>query len=185
MIDGAIAVIATHGLQGASIKEITSTAGLSNGTFYNHFDDREEIIKLAALSVAQEIAADIALMVSDVDDGIGRIVISTNEFIERSVAFPEWGAMIVDATRYLREVRQDVATHLRADIDRAVAQKQLDERPNRLGIHQIVTVIALAIETQLDGGKSRSINRQTCDSVLRLLGLSPAKAAKAVGQYLR
>ena len=45
-------------------------------------------------------------------------------------------------------------------------------------------LIALAIEAQLDGGKSKSINRQTCDAVLRLLGLGPSKAAKAVDAFL-
>ncbi len=184
LIDGAISAIAEHGLEGASIKEITTIAGLSNGTFYNHFEDREEVFRLATMSIAQELADDIAEMVADVDDGIARIVISTNTFIERAVSASDWGAMIVDAVHYLGDVRQDVATHLRADIALAMKRGDISEMPDRFQIHQIVALIALAIEAQLDGGKSKSINFRTCEAVLRLLGLSPTKAQRAVAAHL-
>ncbi len=184
LIDGAIAAIAEHGIQGASIKEITSIAGLSNGTFYNHFEDREEIFRQAALSIAEETAADIAGSVSDVDDGIARIVLSTNEFITRMLDTPEWGAMIVDAVHFLGDVRQDVGRHLRADINLAQKQKQLPESPDRFQLHQIVALVVFAIKVQLEGGRSKSVITQTCETILRLLGLPPAKARKAVSAYL-
>ena len=184
LIDGAIAAIATHGLQGASIKEITSIAGLSNGTFYNHFEDREEIFRQAALSIAEETATDIAESVSDVDDGLARIVLSTNEFITRMLDTPEWGAMIVDAVHFLGDVRQDVGKHLRADIGLAQKQKQLPESPDRFQLHQIVALVTFAIKVQLEGGRSKAVITQTCETILRLLGLPPAKARKAVSSYL-
>lgn len=184
LIDGAIAAIAEHGLQGASIKEIASTAGVANGTFYNHFDDRDEILKEAAYSVAKEIADDIAVMVQDVPDGIARVVISTNTFMERAVAKPDWGALIVDASHHLVDVRYDLGEHLRADVSLAIEQGKLSEMPSQFLVHQIGALIALAIELQIDaelnGVKDDMICHQTCEAVLKLLGLSPTKARKAI-----
>lgn len=180
LIDGAIAAIAKHGLQRASIKEMTSVAGLSNGTFYNHFEDRDEIVRLAAYSVAHEIADDIAKQVSDVEHGLARIVISTDAFIDRALTTPEWGALIVDAAHNLSDVRHDVGKHLRADVALAIKQEDLSEMPNRFSIDQIGALIALAIEAQLEQGRKKTTNRQTCDAVLRLLGLPPNKARQTL-----
>ncbi len=180
LVDGAIAAIARHGLQGTSIKEITNVAGLSNGTFYNHFDDRDGVLKLAAISVAREISDDIADAVKGEPDGLARIIRSTQLFIERATTAPDWGALIVDTAHHLGSVRHDVAKNLRADIQRAIDQGTLDHMPSRFVIDQIGALIALAIETQLHRGKSKAVTRQTCDAVLRLLGLPPEKAQSAV-----
>lgn len=184
LIDGAIAAIAENGMGATSIKEITEIAGLSNGTFYNHFQGRDEIFELAAYSVAKEITDEIAEMVAVVQDGIGRIVISTDAFIGRAVAAPDWGALLVNAVHHIRDMRFDIGEHLRADVALAIEQGKLSEMPSSFLVHQIGALITLAVELQIAGKADRAISFETCEAVLKLLGLTPTKAHRAVQTFL-
>jgi AcrR family transcriptional regulator len=184
LIDGAIATIAERGLAGASIKEITANVGLSNGTFYNHFKDRDDLIVHTAYAIAQVIADEIAEMVAEVDDGVGKIVLSTDAFVKRALEMPDWAKLIVSASRNFGEIRNDIGKHLRADVARAVEQGKLSEVPNRLLFEQIGALVALAIEVQVARGRDEQVGRQTCEAILRLLGMTPARAHRAVGSFL-
>ena len=41
LMDAAIAVLARHGIEAASVNEIARAAGVANGTFYVHFRDKD------------------------------------------------------------------------------------------------------------------------------------------------
>ena len=180
LIDGAIATVAERGLAKASIKEITARVGLSNGTFYNHFDDREDLIRHAAFAVAEVITNDIAQMVAEIEDGLGKIVVSTDAFMVRALAMPDWAKLIVSASQSVGAIRHDLGKHLRADVALAVEQGTLEQIPNRLLYNQVGALVALAIETQLARGESTEVRQQTCEAVLRLLGLTPKRASRVV-----
>lgn len=184
LIDGAIATVAERGVADASIREITSRVGLSNGTFYNHFEDRDDLIREAASAVAEEITRDVAAAVSEVDEGLGKIVLSTELFIERALSMPDWAKLIVSAVRSVGGIRGDLSQHLRADIALAVEQGAVEDPPNRLLYDQVGALVGLAIETQLARGRSREVDRQTCESILRLLGLTPKRARRSVDSWL-
>ncbi|MGB0920268.1 MAG: TetR/AcrR family transcriptional regulator [Alphaproteobacteria bacterium] len=183
LIDGAIAAVAKHGLEGTSIKEITTLAGVSNGTYYNYFKTRDEALRLASKSIAEEVTNDIAQSVAILPSGLGRIVVSTLSFIDRLVKAPEWGALIVDVVYQLTDVRKIVGGHLQEDVALAIKQGDLAEMPSPFTIHQIATLIALGIEMQIKGAQGPDVAVQTSISVLQLLGLTPTKARNTVAKY--
>ncbi len=180
LLDGAIATVAERGLAEASVKAITATAGLSNGTFYNYFTTREELFREAAVAVAEAITDDVAAEVLDVPSGTSRIVRSTDAFLRKALAMPDWAAMIVDATHHIGEIRHDLGRHLRADVALALERGEIGEVPHAFQLDQIGALVALGLEVQLTRGESPAIRRQTCDAVLRLLGMSPDEARDVV-----
>ena len=180
LIDGAIAVVAQAGVAKASVKAITEAVDLSNGTFYNHFADRDDLLREAALAIAEAMADDIAADVSDLDHGLARIARSTNAFMLHMLDVPEWAALWVGAFQRLGEIRHDFGRQLRLDLGRALEQGHLSHRPSRFTLHQIGVLIALAIEWQLARTRSRQVRRQTCEAVLRLLGLDTDTATETV-----
>lgn len=187
LIDGAISAVAMHGIQGASIKEIATLAGVSNGTYYNYFKSRDEILRLAASSVAKEITDEIANQVASIPEGLGRVIVSTKLFIERATTASEWGALIVDVVHQLADTRPNMAEHLHEDVALAIEQGDLPTLPNSFAAQQMACLIALAIETLIQNQSESDVEviRQTCVSVLLILGLPPVKATKAVNHYLQ
>lgn len=132
------------------------------------------------MAIAGALADDIATDVSDLDHGVARIARSTNAFMLRMLDVPEWAALWVGAFRHLQEIRHDFGRQLRLDLVRAVEQGQVSELPGRFTLHQIGTLIALGLEWQLASRRSADVRRQTCEAVLRLLGLDSEAAAAAV-----
>jgi len=186
LIDGAISAVALHGIQGASIKEIATLAGVSNGTYYNYFKSRDDVLRLAANAVAKEITDEIADQVEGIPNGLGRLIVSTKLFIDRSTMAADWGSLIVDVVHQLADTRINIAEHLQADVALAIAQGDIADMPNDFAIHQIACLIALAIEMIIKGKDDPAIDiaGQTCVSVLQVLGMSAGDAAKAVKKYL-
>ncbi len=184
LIDGAISAVAQHGIQGASIKEIATLAGVSNGTYYNYFKTRDDVLRLAAFSIASEITDEIADEVAHIETGVGRIIVSTKLFIDRATMAADWGALIVDVVHQLSDTRQNIAEHLREDVGLAISQGDLADVPDRFAVQQISCLIALAIEMAIQDHDEPRIAERTCASVLQILGLSAQDAEKAVQKYL-
>ena len=184
LIDSAIALVAERGVLNTTVQELTRAAGLSNGTFYNHFDDREQLIREAATAIAIVLAEDIAERVQDVDTGLGRIVVSTDMFISRAAANPDWGKMLSEASKNAFDMQLDFAQNLLADIRLAIRQGEPLQVPDRFRLFQIGALMVLAVEAQLVGRRQKSISRDTCDAMLRLLGATPDQARDAVDTYL-
>ena len=44
IFDAAAKVVGKHGYAGASVARITEEAGVAQGTFYNHFENRQELL---------------------------------------------------------------------------------------------------------------------------------------------
>lgn len=59
LFDAAAAIVGEHGYQGASISLITQRAGVAQGTFYNHFESRQDILDQLLPTLGQAMMAHI------------------------------------------------------------------------------------------------------------------------------
>jgi AcrR family transcriptional regulator len=74
IVDAAERVMRTKGLARATTKEIARVAGYSEGTLYNHFDDKEDLF----LSVLRERLPDFVALVRDLPERSGRGTVRGN-----------------------------------------------------------------------------------------------------------
>ena len=56
LIDASIDLLYEKGFHNSSIKEICEISGVANGTFYNHFVDKEDIYSQAAIYISRILA---------------------------------------------------------------------------------------------------------------------------------
>ncbi|WOF72624.1 TetR/AcrR family transcriptional regulator [Parvibaculaceae bacterium PLY_AMNH_Bact1] len=180
LIDSTVEVIALKGMDLAKISDITEHAGLANGTFYNHFADKDEILTEAAQRVAVEIAREIDNEMRSVESAVARMVTATTRAIRMAVGESAWGAVIIGALQHLPPVRGDILQFLRADLQRGVDQKTFDIELDEFFLDQIASLIIVSIRTQIETGVDPVKTARTCESILRLCGFSRAKAQKAV-----
>jgi len=184
LIDSVISEIATNGFNNLSIKEVAHAAGLANGTFYNHFDNLDELIKQSVAAVAKEIVEDIAISIADISDGLERMIVSTEKVIRLLVAEPDWGIILVGAWNNFPEHRDDVSRFLRADLRKAKSQKSVPAKVTPLLENQIISVILLGVVTLIRDGDQDVIRLETHEAVLKLLGIGPKPAAELVKTVL-
>jgi AcrR family transcriptional regulator len=67
ILDAAAAVFTERGFQRATMREIATRAGVATGTIYNHFDDKEALLRalMYRLNESDERSADLAAAASD------------------------------------------------------------------------------------------------------------------------
>ncbi|NIB43069.1 TetR/AcrR family transcriptional regulator [Pseudomaricurvus alkylphenolicus] len=184
LIDSAIKVIAEKGFESASIKEITQAAGLANGTFYNHFTDRESLASEAAGVAIFEIALEIKEEVKDIEDGLDKVIVSSDKVVDRTINAPTWGKIIIGAWHHLDDFQQDVAQIMRSDLNLAKRQGLTSLPINKLLEYQICSLIVLSISLQLKNGRNKATRLETAEAILRLLGIAPAEAKQRAQKAL-
>lgn len=184
LLDGALAVVAEKGVEGARIADIAAVAGLANGTFYNHFADKDEILLTAALGIVEEIGRRLDEEMQGVDNAIARVITATNRSIDIILQEPDWAHWLLDSARQLAPARRDTLQYLRADLERGVAQGKFDVTVDDFLVTQIAALISAAMARQLDRGASRRETQQLCENIMRLLGLTPVQATREVAKHL-
>ena len=100
LIDTAINVFSEKGIEAASIHEITAMAGLANGTFYNHFRDKDELAGCVSEAIVLEIGKRLADEMQGLESGAVRTTVASWAFLRIAVAMGDWARVL--AAEYQR-----------------------------------------------------------------------------------
>lgn len=145
ILDAAEQVIRDRGIARATTKAIAETAGCSEGSIYNHFSDKHDLI----LTVANERLAPFLAYTTTLPGLAGTRTVEENltELVDRALTFflekvPAVAAAMAD--RQVREERRNVGprrphgpreamSHIVAYLDAEVAAGRLDRSTNTAG----------------------------------------------------
>ncbi len=185
LIDSAIDVFADKGFEEASISEIAAIAGLSNGTFYNHFKDKNELATASAGAIALEIAKQLDARMSDLESGLSRIVVATFAFLRLALEHEPWGVVLVEQFQRRPVAAAAAMQYMQSDIELAVEQRSLDVIVDVFLLEQLGALMLAALRRQLAEGFQEDLMTRTCEYVLRVLGLTPKQASREVQSAMR
>ena len=178
LLDSAISVFASKGFEATRITDITSHAGLANGTFYNYYREKDELLRDVALGLAFEITGRLNDEMVGIENAAARVTLATARLLQTARREPEWLEVLLEGLFIVPEVQSATVQYLRQDLDMGVAQGRFAVEVDVLLINQIVSLIRVAL--LLDARMSDETVRRTCEAVLRVLGLGPGKAKHQV-----
>lgn len=180
LIDCAIDVFSEKGIEEASIHEITAIAGMANGTFYNHFKDKDDLALAATGAIVLEIARALDGRMSDLDRGVSRVVVASWAFLQIALSAEAWARVLVG--QYLRrpDTEASAFSYMRADIELAADQKEVDVTVDAFLLEQVAALMVAALRRMLDVGPQIDLLSRTCENILRLLGMTPLQAQREV-----
>ncbi|MCP5087650.1 MAG: TetR/AcrR family transcriptional regulator [Rhodobacteraceae bacterium] len=180
LLDGIVETIAQYGLGGTTIKEIIEVAGVSHGTFYNHFESRDEAIRCAASWVASEVIEKVILSSERPEKDDEAVVAAIYAFMAAAIAVPAWGKILSETVEMLSSNVDGSSEKLEEQIKRGVSNGVFRVSVTPLLSLQVRAIQALAIRTSDNASKSNESLGETCEAVLRLLGRTPDEARAAV-----
>ncbi len=179
LMDAAAEAFARNGIEGASVNEIAQAADVANGTFYNHFRDRDEIANAVAFTIAGDLARVVDAAMSEIEDPVARVSFGTRQFLDLATREPTWGRAIVRAVGSLFGLRREVASFARADLERGarsgVFKVEVDDLLTDLFAAMVLTGITLVLE----GEVGAEVGCRIAEHQLRMLGVPPARARRA------
>jgi len=177
-MDAAVTVFAKRGIEAASISEITATAGVSNGIFYYHFKTKAELLDTVGHAVAAALVNEVDDAIRDVENGVERVALATQEFIRRAAAEREWGWLIVEALGDLGTFHDQISRGIRKDVAIGIAQGGFTVEPSDLMFASLLSVVSVALRERLQHPKAPDVEGQAAQFVLRMLGIPAAEALR-------
>ena len=163
-------------------KSQTSPTGPTspNGTFYNYYQDKDELLRDVAIGLAVEITGRINEEMVELTHGPTRVVLATARLLQTARKEPEWLDVLLEGVFIVPELQSATVQFLRQDLEMGIDQGHFIIEINLLLVNQILALIRAALLLDRDMKDETVI--QTCEAVLRLLGLTPTKAAKQVSK---
>ena len=179
LMEAAYRLFATHGSDAPSIHDVIAEADVSRGSFYNHFETRDDLFRAVADEVASSINAMLQAQLSDIDDPATHIGLSFRMFLHFAVTEQTRGWILLRMMPLVGPLNRDMRTLIQHDFEQAIAKKRFRTTSVNfavdLGMGMLITTIRRLLT---EGGGDRHID-QTAADLLVALGL-PAAEARAI-----
>ena len=177
LVAAALDVIGERG-EAFSIGEVAERAGVSNGTFYNYFDDRDDLLAAIVPEAVTTLAIDGARAVQD-DDPAARFAGITALVLAQVLTEPErWRVVIrLDAARSA-VLDGEPLRHLRADLDAGRASGRFAVGDTDAVIDVVVGTMLAAARRLLAGSAGPRHGAEVVELLLRSLGIDGAEAGR-------
>lgn len=179
LMDAAVGVFARVGYEAASVNEIAQAAEVANGTFYLHFKDKDAIVGEVAFRIAAEVARDLNEAMAGIEDATERTSFATRRFIDMAATNAEWGWALFRAVWFLPELRRQVVTYLRADLELGVRQGAFTVAIDDFLVDMFGSMVMTALFGRLRGESGPEAGPKTAELQLRMLGV-PAERARDI-----
>lgn len=115
LIDAGLRVVAERGAA-LTASDVVSAADVSNGTFYNHFVDRDDFVEAVARESLKAITEGSAGDTEGTDPA-WRFAVATSRVLDAAIRQPVWGRAVLRLTESSIPLHAAVQQHLRADLD--------------------------------------------------------------------
>jgi AcrR family transcriptional regulator len=176
LLDAAVRVFARKGAGAAAIHEIAAEAGVANGTFYNYFRTREELLEAASIRLAEVLDADIAVARAAVDDFAERVAIGCRRFVAKAEHDRTWGAALLRVWGSSPVLKMHTATGLLADLRGGRRRGRFRFASEQAAIDLVQGAVLSGMRTVLDGHADARHGALVAALVLRGLGVAPDEA---------
>jgi AcrR family transcriptional regulator len=184
LMDAAVEVFARRGVERASANEIAQAADVSNGTFYNHFRDKDDIVTAVAFRIAGDVVRRVDEAMAGLDDAAERVAFGTRQIVELGASQAEWGHALVRSIGYLPDLRRRAAAYARADIERGVARGTFDVEVDDFLMDLFVALVMTALDLRLRGEAGPEAGPKVAEAQLRMLGVPAARARELARREL-
>ena len=114
LLDAGLQVIAERG-EAFTASDVVATADVSNGTFYNHFLDRDDFIAAVALDSLAQLAERSADDTRG-EDPAWRFAVASTRVLQAGTQNPTWGRAVLRLSESPTPLHAAVQHHLRADL---------------------------------------------------------------------
>lgn len=178
LLESALSVFTEKGAESAVIDDFIAAAGVSRGTFYNHFKTTGELLFALATDMSDEVLQIVDPLVLHLDDPVERFAAGTRLYMQMAMRYPLWGSFITQVGTRIATRGQLIDLYLTRDLEQAVASKRLTVDSVRVARDIVLGAIFYGIETMLTEPTRANHAEQILRSVLLGFGLPRAEAER-------
>lgn len=184
ILAAALRVFSARGVAACTIQEIADVAGVTTGTVYNHFDDREAVILAVAMWLADTLSRRIAETQAKVEEGAQRMAIGQRRYMWLAKQSPAWALLLIDIAGVAPHLLEAIGDYVRADLTLALRQKAFRVTDEAAAVDLCIGACSRGMLTIALGQAKRGYDVQMTTMLLRGLGMDHARAAEVAARPL-
>lgn len=149
LLETALTVFTEKGPDGAVIDDFIAAAGVSRGTFYNHFRTTNELLLALATSMSDEVLQIVDPLVLALEDPMQRFATGTRLYMQMALRYPIWGSFITRVGTRIATRGQLIDAYLTRDLGLALKEKRITVDNVLVARDIVLGSIFYGIETML------------------------------------
>jgi len=149
LVESALAVFVEKGPDAAVIDDVIAAAGVSRGTFYNHFRTIEELLLAVATGMSDEVLQVVDPVVLGIGDPVARFATGTRLYMQTALRYPLWGNFLTRVGTRIAARGQLIDLFLTRDLTAAVEQRRIKVDDVLVARDIVLGSIFYGIETML------------------------------------
>ncbi|MFT5444285.1 MAG: AcrR family transcriptional regulator [Myxococcota bacterium] len=174
LVAAGVAVLAEKG-EALTISDVVARAEVSNGTFYNYFADREELIDALAEHSIISLAAEAAVQSTDLDTA-RRFAFATLRVLRRAAEDPTWGRVVLRLVDHRRAYSREMVRFLREDLAEGFAEGRFEYGADEITLDVLAGLILMSVRRIVRGDAEPDHAEQVLERALIILGIPKGEA---------
>lgn len=178
LLDAARTLFAAQGVEATRIGEITETADVAAGSFYNHFEDKEALVAAILADLAEQQGALVDRLTSDLADPAETVAYAHRHFVRLAREDATFGNLVVRLDLSHRLLMKALGHRAVRDVEAGVAAGRFEVADVALAVYGTGGALLGTIRAVLDGIGGPDADQRHAEAVLRALGVPRADAAE-------
>src|SRR5689334_15777228 len=184
LVDAALRLIARKEVGEIALFEVAAEAAVSNGTIYNYFRTRDEVLEAVGIAMASEFSDAISVMNSDVQCGAQRLSIGVRMFVCRAAADHQWANALLRIIHFDQAMRSRLADHVLGDLRAGREEGSFTYEDECIALDLVVSCTTGAMRAVVEGRAVVEHDVRVAAMILQALGATPARARKIASKPL-
>lgn len=172
LIEAAQALFAAQGVEATAIAEITERADVGFGSFYNHFDSKDDIAEAVLTDALEAQRAALFDLIDPITDPAEVVAVAHAFLIRQTISNPTFGWLLIRLDASHRLLIRALGDRARQDIRDGLAAGRFTTTDPEVAFFATGGAVLLVMRALLDGELAEEAGVPHCEGVLRLLGLS-------------
>jgi AcrR family transcriptional regulator len=178
ILDAAMRIFAEKGPDAPVINDFITAAGMSRGTFYNHFNSVDELLLATSKQLEDDLILSIEGEINAIESPSERVTLGMTLWLEKSRNDPVWCAFVNRVAHHSTMVESQLGSDLRDGI----ACGEFNCTDINAGYDLVVGSLRQAMSRFLSENPSPDYQKQIICSVLQGLGVTPKRITQLLNR---
>ncbi|WP_256657948.1 TetR/AcrR family transcriptional regulator, partial [Pseudomonas sp. 2FG] len=181
LVDAALRLLARKEVGEIALLEVAAEAEVSNGTIYNYFRTRDEVLEAVGITLADEFSDAISALSTNVHSGAQRLSIGVRMFIRRAADDHQWANALLRIIHLDQAMRSRLADRVLDDLREGHREGALTFEDEGIARDMVVSCTTGAMRSVVEGRAVAEHDVRVAEMTLKALGVTPARAKKIAG----
>ncbi|MBC9228498.1 TetR/AcrR family transcriptional regulator [bacterium SPL81] len=178
LIDAALEIYAQGGISDLTLNDLASRANVSNGTIYNYFKTREEVLEAVSIELANQFSDQITMMSQHITSGSVRTILGMRMFIQRALNDIDWAKALLHVIHFNSGMRSTVANAVRRDLNDGLKEGIFHIVDEEIALTMLVSSTIGVLISIVEGRYNQGDDLKLAEMLLKAFGVLPDQVAK-------